>query len=137
MKQFVMAALLMTGVATFAQTEAQPVAVSARPLKEKLTPELRAKQLTDELGLDAKQQGQVQELFINQDKARAEFKEQRKAATDEKTKADLLAKVKTDRIDFNTKMKAILTEEQFKKWEASSQKKSRGTLSPPKALPKS
>ena len=117
MKHFLMAALLMTGVATFAQTAVKTEAVqSDRPVKEKVTPESQTKKLTEELALDAKQQVKVKELFEQEVKAKAELKEQRKAAVDETAKAALKAKGKEDKEAFKAKMKEILTEEQFAKW---------------------
>jgi protein CpxP len=117
MKHLVMAALLMTGIAAFAQTAAKTEETQlTQPKKEKATPETQTKRLTEELGLDAKQQVKVKELFEQQAKAKEELKEQRKAAVDETAKAELKAKAKADKEAFKAKMKAILTEEQYTKW---------------------
>jgi periplasmic protein CpxP/Spy len=117
MKHLVMAALLMTGVATFAQTAAKTEGTElTRPKKEKATPESQTKKLTEELGLDAKQQAKVKELFEQQAKAKEALKEQRKAAVDDTAKAEIKAKAKEDKEAFKAKMKTILTEEQYTKW---------------------
>ena len=114
-----MAAFLMAGVATFAQTAVKTeTAEIAKPKKEKATPESKTKKLTQELGLDARQEAKVKELFEQDEKAKAELKELRKAAADETAKAGLKAKAKENKEAFKAKMKAILTEEQYAKWDS-------------------
>jgi len=123
MKHFLMAALLMTGVATFAQTElTTEKSEVTRPKREKVTPESQTKQLTEELGLNKKQQAKVTALFEEEAKAKAELKEQRKLAVDAAAKDELKVKAKEEKAAFKEKMKNILTKEQFEKWTASKTK---------------
>lgn len=110
----------MTGVATFAQTEIKPATATTSPARERMTPELQTKKITENLGLNADQQAKVKALYTEQETTRAELKKQRKEiAKDENARAEMLAKVKAEREAFNLKMKEILTPEQFTKWEAS------------------
>lgn len=117
MKHFIMAGLLLTGVASFAQTAVKDATAAAdKPKREMVTPESQSKALATELSLDAKQQAKVKELFERQEKLKAELKEERKTATDETQKAALRAKAKEARTSFQDGMKGILTPEQYTKW---------------------
>jgi len=131
MKHFVMAALLMTGVATFAQAPAKNDVALSR--KEKASPDYQLKKLTEDLTLTTKQQGQVKELLTAQEKNREEIKAQRLATTDDKTKMALRDKVKENRVVYKAKMKEILTAEQYTKWDATTTlKRPTSTVTPPK-----
>jgi|GEM_PF-3005091 len=117
MKHLLMAALMMTGVATFAQTAVKTENTAlAKPKREKVTPELQTKKLTEELTLTAEQQVKVRALYEQEAQAKAVLKEERKAAVDEAAKEALKAKAKDDKEAFKAKMKEILTAEQFAKW---------------------
>ncbi|MFP9100456.1 hypothetical protein ACLI09_15505 [Flavobacterium sp. RHBU_24] len=117
MKHLLMAALLMTGVATFAQTTAKTENTAlTTPKREKVTPETQTQKLSEELALTAEQQVKVRALYEQEAKARAALKEERKAAMDDAAKEALRAKAKEDKEAFRAKMKEILTTEQFANW---------------------
>lgn len=118
MKKLLLAALLMTGISTFAQQLTK--AGIDQPRKEKVTVETRVKKLTDELKLDQKQELKVTTLLTEQEKAREDIKERTKAAgTDLAAKAALRNEMKEQGTVLKSKMKEILTPDQFTKWEAS------------------
>lgn len=118
MKKLLLAALLITGMSTFAQQLTK--AGTDQPKREKITVETKVKKLTDDLKLDEKQQLKVTALLTEQDKAREEIKEKNKAAgTDMATKAALRNEMKEQGTILKVKMKEILTPEQFTKWETS------------------
>lgn len=100
MKKLIIAAFLVVGVASFAQNN------NDRPQRGDFSPEKRVERLTTQLNLDAKQQEQVKELYAQQAKNREAQKGFSREQMQEERK-------KTDE-----KLKAILTPEQLKKWEA-------------------
>ncbi len=98
--------------------------VSAQDRKEKIknaTPEerveIRTEKLSDKLGLDENQKKKVKVIFEAQQKeniaAREKIKAERKKALAEKK-----ITMKKQHEELKAKLKPILTEEQFKKWEA-------------------
>lgn len=98
--------------------------VSAQDRKEKLknaTPEERVEMRTDKmsekLGLDENQKKKVKEVFAAQQKENAAVREEMKAKR-EKALAEKKATMKKQHEALKAKLKPILTEEQFKKWEA-------------------
>ena len=98
--------------------------VSAQDRKEKLknaTPEERVEMRTDKmsekLGLDENQKKKVKEVFAAQQKENAVVREEMKAKR-EKALAEKKAIMKKQHEELKAKLKPILTEEQFKKWEA-------------------
>ena len=98
--------------------------VSAQDRKEKLknaTPEERVEMRTDKmsekLGLDENQKKKVKEIFAAQQKENAGVREEMKAER-EKALAEKKATMKKQHEELKAKLKPILTEEQFKKWEA-------------------
>jgi hypothetical protein len=129
MKKFLLAALLITGMSTFAQEITK--ADFEQPKKEKLTPAERTQKLTTELGLDEKQQVKVKEVFIKQEKTNADLKQEYKAANDA-SKAAVREKIKNENVAFRASLKEILTKEQYTKWETSAKRKpSMGTVKGP------
>lgn len=95
---------------------------------ETVTPEEQSKQLGKELGLDSKQQEKVKILYTEQEKQRAASKQEdsRKGEKVEKPNRDGAdTKMKKENDAFDSKMKGILTPEQYTKWQAS-QKKGKG-----------
>ena len=100
MKKLIIAAFLVVGVASFAQNN------NDRPQRGDFSPEKRVERLTTQLNLDAKQQEQVKQIYAEQAKNREAQKGfSREQMQEERKKSD-------------EKLKAILTPEQLKKWEA-------------------
>jgi protein CpxP len=100
------------------------IGVSAQDRKEKMknaTPEerveLRTEKLSEKLGLDENQKKKVKEIFAAQQKENKGLREEMKAER-EKALAEKKAIVKKQHEELKAKLKPILTEEQFKKWEA-------------------
>lgn len=98
--------------------------VSAQDRKEKLknaTPEerveMRSDKMSEKLGLDENQKKKVKEVFAAQQKENAAVREEMKAKR-EKALAEKKATMKKQHEALKAKLKPILTEEQFKKWEA-------------------
>jgi protein CpxP len=105
--------------------------VQAQDRKEKIknaTPEerveMRTEKLSEKLGLDENQKKKVKEILIaqqNENKAvREEIKAEREKikAEREKARAEMKANMKKQHEELKAKLKPVLTEEQFKKWEA-------------------
>jgi protein CpxP len=105
--------------------------VSAQDRKEKMknaTPEerveMRTAKLSEKLGLDENQKKKVKEIFAAEQKenkvAREEMKAEREKmkAEREKAIAEKKAIMKKQHEELKAKLKPVLTEEQFKKWEA-------------------
>lgn len=124
MKKLIVAALLITGMVTFAQ-EGKPQ--EKREKMEQMTPEqrneLHLKKMTLELGLNASQQKEMSKIIAEQtakmDAARAE----RKAKGENNTKPTAderfakRTKMLDEQIAMNDRVKKTLTPEQFEKWE--------------------
>ena len=107
------------------------IGVSAQDRKEKMknaTPEerveMRTAKLSEKLGLDENQKKKVKEIFASQQKENMVVREEMKAerekmkAEREKAIAEKKAIMKKQHEELKAKLKPILTEEQFKKWEA-------------------
>lgn len=121
MKKLVVAALLVVGLTTFAQEKGKK-----GDFKE-MTPEQRTevqvKKMTKDLDLNETQQKQVKELLNSQKEDRTEMLDKRKEmketaekATKEQ-RAEMKAKIEEKKAAIDAKMKSILTDEQYKKWE--------------------
>lgn len=123
MKKLVIVALLMTGMASFAQEAPQ----AKREKFEQMTPEqrnqLRLKKLTLELGLNDSQQKEMGKLIADQSAKFEAAKAERKANKEKNVKPtadDRFAKqnqMLDEQIAMKEKVKKILTKEQFEKWE--------------------
>ena len=123
MKKLFIAALLLIGVATFAQEADQKPSGEHR---EKLTPEQRnekhLQKLTTDLNLDANQQAQIKQLLADRSAKAEKIKEERKNRKDSNTKATTAEKeafkkqMIADKDANDAKMKAILNADQYKKW---------------------
>ena len=105
--------------------------VSAQDRKEKIknaTPEerveMRTAKLSEKLSLDENQKKKVREIFASQQKENTAFREEMKAerekarAEREKARAERMETLKKQHETLKAKLKPVLTEEQFKKWEA-------------------
>lgn len=100
------------------------IGISAQDRKEKIknaTPEeriaLRTDKLTEELGLDENQKKKVSEILVSQQKENQALREDIKKEK-EKVRAEAVEAMKKQQATLKAKMKTVLTEEQFKKWEA-------------------
>lgn len=86
--------------------------------------EMRTEKFSEKLGLDENQKKKVKEIFAAQQKenmaVREEIKAEREKMRAEREKAltEKKAAMKKQHEELKTKLKPILTEEQFKKWEA-------------------
>ena len=123
MKKLFIAAMLLVGIAGFAQdTDQKP----EREHKERLTPEQRnekqLQKLTTELSLDASQQAQVKQLLAERSAKAESLKEARKAKKESNVKPTAeekaaFKKQMEDEVAANdAKMKSILKADQYTKW---------------------
>lgn len=117
MRKLFLVVALVVGVTTFAQEKKR---------EGKMTPEQQVevvlKKMTSELSLDTKQQDAVKAILVEQSKNREIKKTELKARREkgEKPSDEEIAAMKKNRIDeelaMKNKMKKILTEDQYKKW---------------------
>jgi len=129
MKKLIVAAILMTGLASVAQDQKPMI---KREKMEQLTPqqrnELRLKKMTLELGLNDKQQKEMAAIIAEQTAKRETVRAERKKAIEsgKKPSADERFALQSKRLDeqiaMKERMKKILTPEQFEKWENAKQK---------------
>ena len=129
MKKLIVAAILMTGLASVAQDQKPMV---KKEKMEQLTPqqrnELRLKKMTLELGLNTTQQKEMAAVIAEQSAKREAAKTERKKAIEsgKKPTADERFAMKSKKMDEQIAMKErvnkILTPEQFEKWENAKQK---------------
>ncbi|MFC4738912.1 hypothetical protein ACFO3U_02795 [Flavobacterium ponti] len=121
MKKLLVVAFLVVGLTTFAQGKGK------RGDFKEMTPEQRTeiqvKKMTKDLDLNETQQKQIKELLNSQKEERAEMLERRKEmketaekATKEQ-RAEMKAKMNEKKAVINAKMKSILNDDQYKKWE--------------------
>jgi len=131
MKKLIIAALLMTGMASFAQEQQHEKKQRMEQLSPEQRNELRLKKLTLELNLNSAQQKEMSKLIAEQSAKREAVKAERKAKAQnsekEKITADqrfaLQSKMLDEKIAYKEKVKKILTPEQFEKWEKLSARK--------------
>lgn len=124
MKKLIMTALLVVSLNSVAQQRREK---TNRDQMEKMTPEQRQEKylnkLTRDLNLNTKQQEEVKKILAEQGAKAADFKEKREAKKDEqllasaKERKEMAKKMKAEKEATDTKMKAILTPEQYTKWE--------------------
>lgn len=129
MKKLFIAAMLLVGIASFAQDTDQKTAPEQ---KEKLTPEQRSekqlKKLTTELSLDANQQAQVKQLLAERSAKAEKFREAREAKKNSDVKPTAAEKeafkneIKAEKEANDAKMKAILNADQYAKWHSLQEK---------------
>ncbi|WET04295.1 hypothetical protein [Flavobacterium sp. YJ01] len=130
MKKLLIAAMLLVGIASFAQDADQK---PAREHKERMTPEQRnekqLQKLTSELSLDANQQAQVKQLLADRSAKAEKFREARKDQKDSNTKPTAAEKAAfkkqmEDEVAANdAKMKSILKADQYTKWKTLQEEK--------------
>jgi len=112
MKKLFLVALLVVGLATFAQERKER---PSRAEMEKMSPEqrneLHLKKMTSELDLNAKQQEQISQIISEKSTKREAMKTERKN------------KMLEEKKEMDEKMKKILTPEQYEKWNANKEKR--------------
>lgn len=116
MKKLIIAAILLVSITGFAQNKSNDSKRAAKANMEKLTPEERTEKkmekMTKDLSLDAKQQEKMRELFKEENATR-----EKQRAENKKNHDQAKEKMEEQRNKMNAKTKAILTPEQFAKWE--------------------
>lgn len=128
MKHLILIAIAFVTLQTTAQDKKKHQREGRMEMMKDLTPEERAtiktKHMTLELDLSTSQQAQVKDLFLQEAKERQKKMEARQNKDkDEKskpTKEEYVQKINEnldDKIEMKTKMKAILSPEQYEKWE--------------------
>jgi hypothetical protein len=132
MKKLIMAALLVVGIATFAQNRKEMGNRPDRSEMVKFSPEQRTqlmvKKLTLELDLNAKQQEQVKQIIAEQGVKSEAIRAERmaKKVEEKKRNADeqfeMQNKMLDDQIAMKNKIKTILSPEQFEKWNSLKEK---------------
>jgi len=120
MKKWIVAAFIFTATLTFAQEQ--------KVEKERLTPEQRTelyvKNMAMKLDLNDKQQKQFKALMLEQNQKREAARKDRQNRKEElkNLTADERFKMQNEAMDeemaFRKKMKKILSEDQYEKWEA-------------------
>lgn len=134
MKNLLMIAIALITVSATAQEqkrEARKGEMKQRmEMRQDMTPqemaELQTKKMTLHLDLNDKQQAEVQKLLLDEATARkakmAEYKAKKESASDEKLSKEDRLKMQNERLDhqiaMKRKMKAILSAEQYEKFEA-------------------
>lgn len=128
MKKLIIALVFGMSLTGFAQETQKP----NRSDMEKMTPEQRQQKhlarLTHELTLDAKQQGEVNQILTEKSAKSQEFKKQREAriASGQKMTAEEKTAFKNtmqaEKTDTDNKMKAVLSPTQYQKWQENNEK---------------
>lgn len=123
MKKLCIALMIGIGLNGFAQETAPK---PNKEKKEQRTPEQRQQKrlshLTKELNLDAKQQEQVGQIIAEKSGAMQDVKTQKatqKASGDKMTREEkevFKTQLQAEKADADTKMKNVLSEDQYQKW---------------------
>jgi hypothetical protein len=139
MKKVFSLVMLIAALSGFAQEKRQMPEGGRGGKTEQVTPDEQVKQLTAELNLDKKQQEKVKALYAEQEKQRAAGKPEKGekgekglkpegdkpekgAKGDQPNREGMEAKMKAENAEFDKKMKGILTDAQYKKWQESAKK---------------
>lgn len=128
MKKLIIAALLVVSMSSFAQDKKEMDGTHHRSEMEKFTPEQRnelmLKKMTLELDLSAKQQEQMKSIIAEKSAKRESRMKDMKAnkAVDSKLSSDerfaRQNRMLDEKIAMKAKMKSILSDSQFEKWDA-------------------
>lgn len=125
MKNLFLAIALTIGLTSFAQNTSQ----KSPQMSAQQQTDLRVKELTLKLDLNATQQKEMTKLIAEQQQKREAYKAQRLANKDKQAKmtADekyaLKSKMLDEKIAFKNKLKTFLTPAQLEKWEKTSSQK--------------
>jgi hypothetical protein len=115
MKKLIIAAILAVSMTSYAQDKKE---MPHRDKTEKKSPEerneIKLKKMTSELNLDAKQQKEMADFMAERSEKREAFRTEKREAHKKQMDKDKEA--------MDTKMKGMLSPEQYKKWEASKDK---------------
>ena len=135
MKKIVTGLLLLAAIGGYAQEKTIKPGINRmdRPAGDKIknekklhkvTPDEQAKQIAKELNLNDAQQAKVKALYEEQEKDRAAMAPEVKKMEngEQHDHAAMQKKVKEDNTAFDTKMKNILSKEQYVKWQESVKK---------------
>lgn len=128
MKKLFVIALLIVGTATFAQEKKGERSKKNTAETERMTPEqriqLQVKKMTLDLNLSDSQQKEVSQVLTEQNQQREAKKAEKKTATTEEKKKhtaderfNMMNQILDEQIATKVKMKKILDEKQFEKWE--------------------
>lgn len=128
MKNVLIAVLLFVGVSIYSQEANAPKNKKDKGSKEMKSPEQRSEamlaKMTTELNLDAKQQTQIKPILAEQSAKMEAMRAQMKAnkennvALSDADKKEMRKQRMADKEANDTKMQAILTSEQFVKYQA-------------------
>jgi hypothetical protein len=127
MKKLIIAALLVFGIAAFAQERKEMgKRLDRRPEMEKFSPEQRTqlmvKKMTLELDLNTKQQEQVKQIIVEKIAKFEAMKAEHKAKKEDEKRPTVEEqftqrnKMLDEQIAMKNNMKSILSTEQFEKW---------------------
>jgi protein CpxP len=115
MKKLIIVTILAFSLTNYAQDKKE---MPHRDKTEKKSPEerneIKLKKMTSELNLDAKQQKEMADFMTERSKKREGLRSEKRAAHKKQ--------IDKDKEVMNTKMKGMLSPEQYKKWEASKEK---------------
>lgn len=131
MRNLFVVALLVIGLTTFAQEKGKKGERKNMSPEERT--EIRVEKMTKELDLNETQQKQVKELLASQKEDREEIIEKRKEIKETAEKAtkeqreEMKAIMEEKKEAIKSKMKTILTDDQFKKWESNLEDKKEKT----------
>ncbi len=125
MKKLITLALIATiGLSAYAQEKKERQGKREGHAMEKFTPEQRnelmLKKMTLELDLNASQQKEMGKLISEQSAKKEAFMKNRKEKTEKPTSDEIFAmksKMLDEQIAMNSKMKKILSADQFTKWD--------------------
>ncbi len=136
MKKLLIAGLLIAGISTFAQNRNNDADKDSKnlPKKEQPSVDQELKHLTSDLKLSEKQQQKIKKLLEERNTRQKGEKVSGTKRKPENQKEDFKKDPK-DRNEFDTKLKDILTKEQYQKWEAQrkSEKPEKGKANNPRA----
>lgn len=128
MKKLIIVALLLVGVSNFAQEANTPRNKSGKGSKEMKSPEQRTEnmlaKMTTELSLDAKQQAQIKPIIAEQNVKMEAMRAQQRANKEsglmpsDADKKAMRQKRLEDKEATDAKIKALLTADQFVKYQA-------------------
>lgn len=135
MKKLLIIALALVTIQATAQDKKREMRKTRMEKANAMTPEemaqLQTKKMTLQLDLTETQQTQIQSLLLDEAKARkekmADFKAKKEDGEMKKPTKEERIKMMNERLDhqiaMKKKMKAILNDEQYKKWDAMQEKK--------------
>lgn len=121
MKTFIAAALMLAATSTFAQAKLEG---RAQQLSAEQKTELQVKRMTLDLELTEKQQKEIKSLVLEQNQKLEERRKDRDQRREEMAKMtkDERFKMQSQALDeelaFQAKVKKILTDDQYVKWQA-------------------